>query len=68
MRRKAVTRASVLGGEHDGEDAGGDRGIGRIRRVELHLAIEIVDLEEDALALGFEDRAIMLAVRDRCPR
>ena len=28
-----------------------------------HRAIEIVDFEQDAFALGFEDRAIMLAVR-----
>ena len=28
-----------------------------------HRAIEIVDFEQDAFALGFEDRAIVLAVR-----
>ena len=53
----------VFAGEHDGEDAGGHRRIGRIGRMNPHRAIEIVDFEQDAFALGFEDRAIMLAVR-----
>src|SRR5580700_4225239 len=60
--RSVLDAASVFAGEHDSEDAGGHRWISRIWRMNSHRAIVVVDLEQDAFALSFKDRAIMLAV------
>ena len=48
------TDGSVFLGQHDGDDALGDRGIGRIGRMMRHGRIEIIDLEKDCMAIGFE--------------
>jgi len=45
---------SVLLGQHDGDDAFGDRWVGRIRRVVGEGLIVIIDLEKDRSPLGLE--------------
>ncbi len=53
---------SVLGGEHDGEHARRSSWVGRVGCASDKFAVEIVDLEEYALAVEFDRSEIMLAV------
>ena len=57
------TRASVFFGQHDGDDALGDRWIGRVRRVSGQGLVVIIDLEKDHGAIGFKRAEIVFAIR-----
>ena len=63
LRQPSLTCASILLGQHDGDDALGDRRIGRVRRVIRQILVEIIDLEKDHLAVGFERAKVVFFIR-----
>ena len=61
-RRTAECRRSVLFGQHDGDDALGDRGIGRVGRVIREAFVEVINLEKEFVPVDFEYAEIVLFV------
>ena len=51
----------ILLGQHDGDDALGDRRIGGIGRVIRERLVEIIDFEKDGVAVSFERAEVVLA-------
>ena len=56
------TFASILLGQHDGDDALGDQWIGRVGRVIRQRLVEIIDFEKYQLAVGFERAEIVFFI------
>ena len=54
---------SVLLGQHDGQHAGGDERVGRVRRMPGEVVVVVVDLPDHVLAGGFQAGAVVLAMR-----
>ena len=54
--------SSVFLGQHDGDDALGDGWVGRIGGMHGQRGVEIIDLEKDRVAIGFERAKVMFFV------
>ena len=54
---------SIFLRQHDRDDALGHRGIGWVGRVIFQILVEIIDLEKDCMAVGFERAEIVLLMR-----
>src|SRR6202048_770321 len=54
--------ASIFLGQHDGDHALGDRGVGGIRGVIAEALVEVVDLEQDRMAIGIKAAKVVLLV------
>jgi hypothetical protein len=60
--RRRQFGGSVFVGQHDGDDALSDVWVGRIGRMHGQRGIEVVDLEKDRVAVGFERAKVMFFV------